>query len=515
MLNTSIICILVTIVAYLLIVLLIGFHYAKVNESASDFYLGGRKLGPLVTAMSAEASDMSSYLLMGLPGLAYLSGLADVGWTAIGLAIGTYLNWLFTAKRLRRYTHATKSFTLPQFFSNRYRDKKNILSLIAAVIIIIFFVPYTASGFAACGKLFASLFGANYIVAMLISAVVIVAYTTAGGFLAASTTDFIQSIIMTIAIFFVLIYSTIQVGGIGVVVDNARQLPGYFSFTTSYVVETKTSQPYSLLTIVSTLAWGLGYFGMPHILLRFMAIEDEHKLKISRRVASVWVTIAMAVAVMIGVVGREMSSQGLVESLSGTQTETIIVKVADLLSKHGIFPALMAGLILAGILASTMSTADSQLLAASSSVSQNILQEAFHLNLSKKASMIAARVTVLVVAVLGIIIARDPNSSVFGIVSFAWAGFGAAFGPLVICSLFWRRTNFPGALAGMISGGAMVFIWKYLVKPMGGVFGIYELLPAFLVGLIVIVVVSLLTPAPSKEIVDEFDHVKSGNEIAD
>ena len=515
MLNTSSICILVTIVAYLLIVLLIGFHYAKVNDSASDFYLGGRKLGPLVTAMSAEASDMSSYLLMGLPGLAYLSGLADVGWTAIGLAIGTYLNWLFTAKRLRRYTHATKSFTLPQFFSNRYRDKKNILSLIAAVIIIIFFVPYTASGFAACGKLFASLFGANYIAAMLISAVVIVAYTTAGGFLAASTTDFIQSIIMTVAIFFVLIYSTIQVGGIGVVVDNARQLPGYFSFTTSYVAETGTSQPYSLLTIVSTLAWGLGYFGMPHILLRFMAIEDEHKLKISRRVASVWVTIAMAVAVMIGVVGREMSSQGLVESLSGTQTETIIVKVADLLSKHGIFPALMAGLILAGILASTMSTADSQLLAASSSVSQNILQEAFHLNLSKKASMIAARVTVLVVAVLGIIIARDPNSSVFGIVSFAWAGFGAAFGPLVICSLFWRRTNFPGALAGMISGGAMVFIWKYLVKPMGGVFGIYELLPAFLVGLIVIVVVSLLTPAPSQEIVDEFDHVKSGNEIAD
>lgn len=513
MLSTSSICILVTIVAYLLIVLLIGFHYAKVNESASDFYLGGRKLGPLVTAMSAEASDMSSYLLMGLPGLAYLSGLADVGWTAIGLAIGTYLNWLFTAKRLRRYTHATKSFTLPQFFSNRYRDKKNILSLIAAVIIIIFFVPYTASGFAACGKLFSSLFGANYIAAMLISAVVIVAYTTAGGFLAASTTDFVQSIIMTIAIFFVLIYSTVAVGGIGVVVDNARQLPGYFSFTSSYVEASGSSQPYSLLTIVSTLAWGLGYFGMPHILLRFMAIEDEQKLKISRRVASVWVTIAMAVAVMIGVVGREMSSQGLVESLSGSQTETIIVKVADLLSKHGIFPALMAGLILAGILASTMSTADSQLLAASSSVSQNILQETFHLNLSPKVSMIAARLTVVVVSVLGVIIARDPNSSVFGIVSFAWAGFGAAFGPLMICSLFWRRTTLQGAIAGLISGGAMVFIWKYLVKPLGGVFGIYELLPAFLVGIIVIVVVSLLTPAPSQEILDEFDHVKSDSKI--
>lgn len=513
--NTSSIGILVTIIAYLLIVLLIGFHYAKINESASDFYLGGRKLGPLVTAMSAEASDMSSYLLMGLPGLAYLSGLADVTWTVIGLAVGTYLNWLFTAKRLRRYTQATKSFTLPQFFSNRYHDKKNILAVIAALIIIIFFVPYTASGFAACGKLFASLFGADYTVAMLISALVIVAYTTAGGFLAASTTDFIQSIIMTIAILFVLIYSTISVGGLSVVADNARQLPGYFSLTSTYVEAGGTSQPYGLLTIISTLAWGLGYFGMPHILLRFMAIEDEEKLKISRRVASIWVVIAMAVAVMIGVVGRQMSNAGLVESLSGSQTETIIVKIADLISKHGIFPALMAGLILAGILASTMSTADSQLLAASSSVSQNILQEAFHLNLSKRASMVAARFTVIVVAILGVVIARDPNSSVFGIVSFAWAGFGAAFGPLVICSLFWRRTTLQGAVAGMVSGGAMVFIWKYLLKPMGGVFGIYELLPAFLVGLAVIWIVSLLTPKPDKEILDEFDYVKSSKKIGE
>ena len=207
------------------------------------------------------------------------------------------------------------------------------------------------------------------------------------------------------------------------------------------------------------------------------------------------------------------SSTVFVPESNGPQTETIIVRIADLLSKHGIFPALMAGLILAGILASTMSTADSQLLAAASSVSQNILQEAFHLNLSKRASMIAARLTVIVVAILGVIIARDPNSSVFGIVSFAWAGFGAAFGPLMICSLFWRRTTLQGAIAGLISGGAMVFIWKYLVKPLGGVFGIYELLPAFLVGIIVIVVVSLLTPAPSQEILDEFDHVKSDSKI--
>ena len=246
---------------------------------------------------------------------------------------------------------------------------------------------------------------------------------------------------------------------------------------------------------------------MPHILLRFMAIEDERKLKTSRRVASVWVVIAMAIAVMIGIVGRTLSAKGFVEQLSGSATETIIVRIADMLSSYGIFPALMAGLILSGILASTMSTADSQLLAASSSVSQNILQETLHLNLSNKASMFAARLTVVVIAVLGVIIARNPDSSVFGIVSFAWAGFGASFGPIVICSLFWKRTTLPGAIAGMIAGGAFVFIWKYEIKPLGGVFGLYELLPAFLVGIIVIFIVSLATKAPSKEITDEFERV--------
>ena len=508
------VCIMIAIIIYLGGMLYIGYMCSRKNESTDDFYLGGRKLGPLVTAMSAEASDMSSWLLMGLPGVAYLTGISDAGWTAIGLAIGTYVNFLIVAKRLRRYSHvANNSITLPQFFKNRFHDESRILLLISAIIIVIFFIPYTASGFAACGKLFSSLFGVSYMTAMIISAVVIVGYTMMGGFLAASTTDFIQSIIMSIALIIVLIFGVNVAGGLDVVIDNAKALPGYLSMVQSYDVASGTASPYRLLTILSTLAWGLGYFGMPHILLRFMAIEDEQKLKISRRVASIWVVIAMGVAVMIGVVGREMSSQGLVDSLTGSQTETIIVRIADLLSKHGIFPALMAGLILAGILASTMSTADSQLLAAASSVSQNILQEAFHLNLSKRASMIAARLTVIVVAILGVIIARDPNSSVFGIVSFAWAGFGAAFGPLMICSLFWRRTTLQGAIAGLISGGAMVFIWKYLVKPLGGVFGIYELLPAFLVGIIVIVVVSLLTPAPSQEILDEFDHVKSDSKI--
>ena len=506
--NSSTICILIVIVVYLLAVLAIGFHFAKKNESASDFYLGGRKLGPIVTAMSAEASDMSSYLLMGLPGLAYLSGVADVGWTVVGLTVGTYLNWLFTARRLRRYTHITESYTLPQFFSKRYHDDKNVLSALAAIFIIIFFVPYTASGFAACGKLFASLFNADYITAMILSAIVIICYTTAGGFLAASTTDLIQSIIMTIAIGFVLVFSVISAGGMGAVIENVKALPGYLSLTNTYVETAGAAQPYRFIQIISTVAWGLGYFGMPHILLRFMAIEDEKKLKISRRVASVWVVIAMTIAVMIGIVGRTLSSNGMIPQLSGSDTETVIVQVAHFLSTHGILPALMAGLILAGILASTMSTSDSQLLAASSSVSQNILQEALHIKMSKKQSMLAARVTVVIIALLGIFIARDPESSVFGIVSFAWAGFGAAFGPVIICSLYWKRTTRQGALAGMVAGGAFVFVWKYLIKPLGGVFGIYELLPAFIVGLLVIIVVSLLTKAPGQEIEDEFERAK-------
>ena len=511
--SVSTICILVVIVAYLCIVIGVGIRFAKGNESSSDFYLGGRKLGPYVTAMSAEASDMSSYLLMGLPGLAYLSGIADCGWTIIGLAVGTYLNWLFTARRLRRYSQVTGAYTLPQFFSKRYHDERNILGMIAAVVIIVFFVPYTASGFAACGKLFNSLFGLNYTIGMALAAIVIVGYTTAGGFLAASTTDFIQSIVMTIALLFILIFSTISAGGIGAVISNAQSLPGYFSMFATYSETTGTSSPYTFLTIITTLSWGLGYFGMPHILLRFMAIENESKLKVSRRVASVWVVIAMFIALAIGIIGKAMSSQGLIASLSGSDTETIIVVISNLVASFGPIPALMAGIVLAGILASTMSTADSQLLAASSSVSEDILKGGFKLKLSERQSMFAARAIVVVIAILGVIIAQDPDSSVFGIVSFAWAGFGAAFGPLMILSLYWKKTTLAGGVAGMAAGGIMVFVWKYLVRPMGGVWDLYELLPAFIVGIVVIVVVSLLTQKENPEIDAEFEKAKSSVEL--
>ena len=501
------ICIIVTIIVYLAAMLLVGFAYSKTNNDSADFYLGGRKMGPLVTAMSAEASDMSSWLLMGMPGLAYLSGIASPGWTAIGLALGTWLNWLIVARRLRRYSANLDAITVPQFLSLRFHDQRNLLNALGAVIIV-FFVPYTASGFAACGKLFHSLFGVDYMAAMLVSALVIVGYTILGGFRAVTTTDLIQSVVMSLALVAVLGYGIVVAGGWGAVVENAQSLSGYLTMTASHDAVTGRATSYSLLDIVSTMAWGLGYFGMPHILLRFMAIEDEKKLVLSRRIATVWVVIAMAASILIGMVGLGMTKAGALEFLSGSTSETLIVRVASLISQHGVLAAILAGLILAGILAATMSTADSQMLAAASSVSQNILQEFAHLKLSEKQSLFAARLTIVCVSVVGVVLARDPNSSVFGIVSFAWAGFGGAFGAVVLCALFWKRCNWQGALAGMLSGGLMVFVWKYLVSPLGGVFGIYELLPAFLVSLAVCVVVSLVTPAPEADILAEFDAAK-------
>ena len=503
--TTAELLILLAIVVYLLFMLWIGWICVRKNESVDDFYLGGRKLGPFVTAMSAEASDMSSWLLMGLPGVAYLTGLAEASWTAIGLVVGTYLNWLIVARRIRRYSHRLEAITVPQFFSKRWGDRRCLLSALAALVIIVFFIPYTASGFSACGKLFSTLFGVDYVAAMLVSAAVIVIYTVMGGFLAASFTDLIQSIIMTVALVVVLGFGVTAAGGMDAVLDNARSLAGYLSLDEIHVVG-GGSAPYSLLTICSLLAWGLGYFGMPHILLRFMAIEDENKLKLSRRVASTWVVISMGVAIIIGVVGNAMTASGALEELA--DAETIIVRIATLISQHGPLAALLAGVILAGILAATMSTADSQLLAASSSVSQDLACDFLGLKLEGKKGMLVARTVMVVISLVAAFLARDPDSSVFRVVSFAWAGFGAAFGPTMLMALFWKRSNKWGALAGMLTGGVMVFVWKFLIAPLGGVWAIYELLPAFLCALVVHVVVSLLTPAPEKELLEAFEEAR-------
>ena len=484
--------ILAAIVLYMIMMIAIGVGVSRKTKTSDDFYLGGRKLGPLVTAMSAEASDMSAYLLMGIPGLALMCGLAEATWTAIGLAVGTYLNWLFVAKRLRIYSEKIGAVTVPSFFSRRFGDKHHMLSAVAAIVIIIFFIPYTASGFSACGKLFSNMFGIDYMTAMIISAVVIVLYCALGGFLAASTTDLIQSIIMTVALFVVL--------GLGE------------GFIGGFDVAKGTASSYGAISVVSTLAWGLGYFGMPHILLRFMAISDPDELKKSRRIASVWVVISMAIAILIGVVGYSLMTAGIVGPYaSNSEAETIIVDISRYISGFGFIPSFVAGIFISGILASTMSTADSQLIAASSSITQDILVDTMHVRLSERAKMILARVTVVVISVIGIFLARDPSSSVFRIVSFAWAGFGAAFGPVILCALFWRRTTKWGALAGMIGGGATVFIWKFIIREAfkGTVLDIYELLPAFIVAILLTVIVSLATKAPDKEVTETFDAVRT------
>ncbi len=502
------IAIMATIILYLCFVIVTGITIGRRSKkSAEGFYLGGRGMGPLVTAMSAEASDMSSWLLMGLPGVAYLSGVADAGWTAIGLAVGTYLNFLLVAKRIRRYSVRLDAITIPSFISKRYDEKKPVIMCIASLIILVFFVPYVASGLAAIGKLFNSLFGWDYMLSVVIGTIVIISYTSVGGFSAVATMDLIQSVIMTVALVVITVFGIHQAGGLDVVIANAQALPGYLSFTEIHDVVSGTAKPYGLLSIASMFAWGLGYFGMPHILVRFMAIRDEGELKLSRRIASVWVVISMAVAVCIGMIGYSVSKAGRIAMLEGSNSETVIVQISNLLSTYGLIPAVVAGLIIAGIFAATMSTADSQLLSAASAFSENLLQDVFGIKLSEKQTMLTARLTVVVIAVIAVFLASDPNSSVFRIVSFAWAGFGATFGPAILMALFWKRSTRQGALAGLVAGGLMVFIWKFGIAKLGGLFAIYELLPAFVVALAVNVIISLATPAPDAEVVKTFEEM--------
>ncbi len=505
--TVSNICILLAIIVYLVGMLAIGFKYAN-NKTSEDFYLGGRKLGPIVTAMSTEASDMSAYLLMGVPGLALFCGVAEASWTAIGLSIGTWLNWLIVAKRLRRYSAKLGSITVPDFLAARFRDNTRLIESLGALTIIVFFVPYTASGFAACGKLFNTLFGFDYMPAMIISAAVIVAYCALGGFMAASVTSLIQSIVMTLALIIVFFFGTHAAGGWGAVVANAKTVPGYLNLFASTDINSSAAGSYSFIMIVSTLAWGLGYFGMPHILTHFMAIHNEEKLSLSRRVGSIWCVISLGVAVVIGIVGFAMVRAGV---LATPETESVaenmIVNVARVISQHGVFAAIVAGLILAGILAATMSTADAQLLGAASGVTHNLITHVFGVKLDDRKNMLIARLTVVGVAILGVIFASDPSSSIFRVVSFAWAGFGATFGPVMLFALFWKRCNKQGAIAGMFGGMITIFLWKYLVRPLGGAFNIYELLPAFVVSSILIVAVSLCTKAPDEEIVAEFESI--------
>jgi sodium/proline symporter len=516
--NADKVQILSAMMIYMAVVICIGIYYAKRASQSSDYYLiGGRTLGPWVTAMAAEASDMSGWLLMGLPGLAYWTGLCDAFWTSIGLLAGTYLNWLFVAKRLRGYSAIAKdSITIPDFLSNRFKENKKVIMTISSCFILIFFTVYAASCFVTVGKLFSTLFNVKYHYMMILGALFVVFYTFIGGFLAESASDFMQGIVMFISLTVVMITGVSMAGGITAITENIKQFPGFLEFfgIAQPVIENGEQQlgplnnplfgeagSYGFLSIISTMSWGLGYFGMPQVLLKFMAIRKAQELKLSRRIATVWCAISLFAAVAIGLMGRALYPDAF---LTQGSAENIFI-----LMSTKFFLPLFAGFVMAGILAATISSSDSYLLIAASAFSKSIYNGIMKKDASDKMVLRMTRITLVVISIFAMVIALDEKSIIFKVVSFAWAGFGATFGPIMLFSLFWKRTTRAGAIAGMLAGGSMVFIWKLLLNPLGGVFAIYELLPAFVISCVVILIGSLLTEKPSGDIIEDFERAKA------
>lgn len=499
----------IVLLLYLTAMIMVGLVFYKKNTTNADYVLGGRGMNVWVTSMSAQASDMSGWLLMGLPGLAYLlgAGATEAAWTAIGLAIGTYLNWLIIAKPLRKYTQiAGDSITIPEFLHNRFRMKSPVLKVFAALFILIFFTVYTSSMFAAGAKLFNYIFGLDYTYALILSVVVVTAYTFLGGFKAVSWTDLFQGLLMFFALVFVAVFMYRGLSGM----EYNWSALGEFTLA--------PSSKFGIMGIIGAIAWGLGYFGQPHILVRFMGIKSSKEIKPARRIAMVWVIISLAIAVIIGILGNPFIAQlrdagVLPADMFNGGFLADREKIFMVLVQH-MFPTIVAGVLLAAVLAAIMSTADSQLLVSSSSFSSDIYNTLFDKNASEKKLLLVSRLTIVAVALIACLLAVDPNSKVFEIVAHAWAGFGAAFGPIMLCSLFWKRCNGKGALAGVIAGGAVALLWAYLPAMIWGenipaIFGLYEIVPGFIVSLACIFGVSLLTEAPSEEIIKEFESVKT------
>lgn len=495
---------------YIAIMIGIGFLFYAKSNSHSEYILGGRGMNVWVTALSAQASDMSGWLLLGLPGLAYAStlGTTEAIWTAIGLALGTYINWLIVAKPLRKYTQvANNSLTIPEFLQNRFQDKSGLLRIIPAVFILIFFLIYTASGFVSGAKLFNLVFGIDYTVALIISIVIIVTYTFLGGFKAVCWTDLVQGIMMFCAVIIVaaVMYTSLN----NVETFDVADLPKIMMFPDG------SAESYTWMGIIGAVAWGLGYFGQPHILVRFMAIKSPKEVRPARIIAIIWVLVSLAAAVLVGYLGRPYFDI-LHQPLAAGAEETIFM-----VSVTKIFPVVIASILLSAILAAIMSTADSQLLVAASAVSGDFYKEFINKNATDKQLVWISRLTVVGIALLAGIFAANPNSSVFEIVSHAWAGFGAAFGPIILCALFWKRTNAKGAIAGIISGGVVALVWAYMsniaglfgVTELPKIFSLYEIVPGFIVSLAFIFAVSLATEKPSAEMLEQFERVKT-EEIA-
>ena len=487
---------LLAFVLYLGIMIYVGLKNASKNNSSADFFLGGRKVGPWVTALSAEASDSSAWLLMGLPGLCYLGGIQESVWTAVGLIIGTYLSWLFVAKPLRKCSIAFgDSITIPEFLSNRFKDKTHLLSIVSVIFIVLFFTIYTASGFVACAKLFNSVFGLNYHAGLAIGLVVILCYTITGGYTAVCTTDFIQGSLIFVAFVISTIIVIFSIGSgnspvsVSDVFNNFQTLAG------------TELQSFNGMGIVSALAWGLGYFGMPHIIVRFMGIRSNSEIGKARRIGIVWMVISYIGAILIGTLGTVyLKKYGI--TLDSVSAETVFSA-----TMQNMYPAFIAGIFLCAILAASMSTADSQLLAASSAVSQDIFKGLIKKDAEEKDVLNVSRFTVFLIALIALFMSLNPNSSIFSLVSFAWSGFGGTFGPLVLLALYWKRTTAAGAIAGLVCGGIVDVIWHYIPASVAPIFGLYEIVPAFLACLIVTVAVSLCTKQ-DEEVAAKFEEYK-------
>lgn len=506
--GTNLVWVLSAFVVYLIGMILIGAAYMKKNNSSEDYFLGGRKIGGWVAALSAQASDMSGWLLMGLPGNVYALGTGQI-WIAVGLFIGTVCNWVFVSSRLRRYTiRANNALTFPAYLENRFHDEKKRMLIISSIVVVVFFLVYTASALAAGGKLFNSVFGVDYHIALAIGVTVILVYTFMGGFMAVCVTDFIQGTLMLIGLLTVPI--------IALFIVKPSELSSILTDTevnaANFLNPLKNgNNNKDFVSIISDLAWGLGYFGMPHILVRFMAVRDEKELKKSKVIAIVWVALSLGLACVIGVVGRAYLYPVILGTKGAVSSENVFIEMIKQIFTSDIAVPFIGGLFLCGILAAIMSTADSQLLVTASSVSEDIYKGVINPKADSKRVLLISRITVIVVAAAAFIIAWNPNSSIMDLVSDAWAGLGSAFGPLILLSLFWKRTNLPGAMAGMISGGLTVIIWDYLPLVNGQTLykytNLYSLVLGFTISLILIVVVSLLTKAPSDEIIQEFEDV--------
>ena len=485
----------ITLGLYFALMLGIGlWSYRESTDDVAGYMLGGRKLGPAVTALSAGASDMSGWLLMGLPGAMYLSGLSSA-WIGLGLFIGAYANYLIVAPRLRVYTQTARdAITLPDFFDKRFEDRSRLLRIVSAVVIVVFFTLYTSSGVVAGGKLFESAFGLDYSLGLWITAGVVLAYTMVGGFMAVSLTDFVQGCIMFLALVLVPVVALTQLGGLGGMTETIRELDP---------ARLDLMRDASLVGIVSALAWGLGYFGQPHIIVRFMAIRSVKDIPTARRIGMGWMGVSLVGALATGLVGFAYASR---TGLEVADPETIFILLGDVL-----FHPLITGFILAAILAAIMSTISSQLLVSSSSLVEDFYGVFLRKNAPQKELVLAGRLAVLGVALAAIALAYDPNSNVLGLVANAWAGFGAAFGPLVILSLTWKRMTRNGALAGMIVGAAVVLFWIFApVLPDGKTLSsvIYEMVPGFLLSFLAILVVSKLDKAPAAEVTETFERVE-------